>query len=524
MFYPTKQKFIKLAKRGNLIPVYCEYFSDLETPLSTFMKFIDSDYSFILESVEGGKHIGRYSFLGSDPSLILSSKGDKIKIEVKDKNFLPSNPKFVTRQYKLEKNKNPVDEINDILSEFRLIKDTKLELPKFTGGFVGYIGYDMVTFFEPVKAFKKDDLNLPDCLMMLADNLIIFDHLTKRLKLICNTYIEDKTPEKIAIVYDTVIRRLEKLIKKVSVVLDRSIDLSSIPLKQEVSMSDDIKSNFKKHDFENKVKKIKNEIKNGEIIQAVLSQRLAIPFKQNPLTVYRVLRAINPSPYMFFLKLKELTLIGSSPEVMVRSEEGKVELRPIAGTRPRGRNEEEDLKLENELISDRKERAEHIMLVDLGRNDLGRVCKYNSVKVPELMVTEKYSHVLHLVSSVLGELKKGKDIFDLFKACFPAGTVAGAPKVRAMQIIQQMENTKRGPYAGCVGYFSFSGNMDTCITIRTIIVKSNVAYIQAGAGIVADSIPEKEYEETLNKAKALIKSIQIANQASGCKLQDTGCS
>jgi len=512
MFYPNKEKFIQLATKGNLIPVSCEYFSDLETPVSTFMKIQNSDYSFILESAEAGKHVGRYSFLGSDPSLIFTSKKDAIKIEVKDDGKFASCGGFKNKEYKLDKNKNPLDELNNILSKFKLVQDPGHGLPRFSGGFVGYIGYDMIDFFEPIKPFRNQDLDLPDCVMMLVDNLVIFDHLTKKIKLVCNTYADDSDSNNLGLIYDNAVKRLQDMMDKISVSLDDFIDLSSASLKRGVEIDANIESNFKKEDFIDKVEKIKHEIKDGQIIQAVLSQRFSIPFKdKDPLTVYRILRAINPSPYMFFLKLRDMKLVGSSPEVMVRSEDRNVELRPIAGTRPRGSDDAEDLKLEKELINDEKERSEHIMLVDLGRNDLGRVCEYTSVKVPELMIIEKYSHVLHIVSSVMGKLRSDQNIFDLFKACFPAGTVTGAPKVKAMQIIQDMEETKRGPYAGCVGYFSFSGNMDTCITIRTILFKEDISYIQAGAGIVVDSIPEKEYEETLNKAKALIKALQIVN-------------
>ncbi len=522
MFYPNKQKFIQLAQKGNLIPVYHEYFSDLDTPVSAFMKIADSEYSFILESAEAGRHMGRYSFLGSEPSLIFSFHLNKIKIEVKNKRFLSHRSGFENQEYRIDEGKDPLDEIKKILSKFKFVKDSTMNLPRFLGGFVGYIGYDVVDFFEPVLPFKKDDLKLPDILMMLVDNLIIFDHLTKKLKLVCNAYVDDKNKKRLSEIYDDTIKRLEIMIHKISSPLDKTADLFFESFYENSKSNIDIKYSEDKENFINKVIEIKKDIKEGEIIQAVLSQRLSVSFKSNPLTLYRVLRAINPSPYMFLLNLKDMHLIGSSPEVMVRCEDRKVELRPIAGTRPRGKDDEEDVILENELLSDEKEKAEHIMLVDLGRNDLGRVCEYNSVKVPEIMTVEKYSHVLHLVSSVVGHLKKDKDIFDLFRACFPAGTVTGAPKVRAMQVIREKEEIKRGPYAGCVGYFSFSKNMDTCITIRTIIAKDGVAYVQAGAGIVADSIPEKEYEETLNKAKALIKAIQIANQDAGYKLQDTG--
>lgn len=512
MFYPKKEKFIQLSKKGNLIPVCGEYFSDLETPVSTLKKITDSEYSFILESVEGGRNIGRYSFIGTSPSLIFTSSKNKIDVKILNKEFLKSD-KFSTASYSLKKENDPIDKVAAILDKFHVVKDPNLNLPRFYGGFVGYVGYDMVKFFEPVGSSKKEKFEIPDCVMLLIDKLIIFDHLTKRMKFVCNAFLDTEKKDEVSNIYNRSIKELREMVEKVNKAEEK--ENITFPLIEGEKEEDKIQSNISQEEYKEKVKYLKSRIEEGEIIQAVLSQRLCVPFKKDPFIVYRILRAINPSPYMFHLKIKHISLVGSSPEVMVRSENRKVELRPIAGTRPRGHTEEEDIALEKELISDEKERAEHIMLVDLGRNDVGRVCKYGSVKVPELMTVEKYSHVLHLVSSVVGELQEEEDIFDLFRACFPAGTVTGAPKVRAMQLIREVEESKRGPYAGCVGYFSFSGNMDTCITIRTIISKDDKAYVQAGAGIVADSVPQKEYEETLNKAQALIKALKMAKKLSG---------
>lgn len=491
MYYPSKQEFIKLTKKGNLIPVYCELLADLETPVSAFMKINTEDYSFLLESVEGQENIARYSFLASGSSLIFKSKANLVEI-IKGK----KRDKFISE--------NPLKEIKKILSSFRYVAYP--ELPRFSGGFVGYIGYDTVRFFEDIPSHKEDDLILPDCFFMLSDNIIIFDHLKHKIKVVINAYIEKgEKPEKI---YDESLVNIEKIIKKLKTFQNKK----KFPQKPKEKKSFKFNSNFSKKEFIEIVNKAKNYIREGEIIQVVLSQRFHTKVNADSFDIYRALRSINPSPYMYYLKFKELALVGASPEVFVRCEERNVELRPIAGTRRRGKNFEEDRLLEGELLKSEKERAEHIMLVDLGRNDLGRVCEFSSVKVTELMVIERYSHVMHIVSNIVGKLRKDKDIFDLIKATFPAGTVTGAPKIRAMEIIAELEKNYRGPYAGCVGYFSFSGNLDSCITIRTIVIKGKQAYIQAGAGIVADSEAEFEYLETVNKAKAMLKAIQIAEE------------
>lgn len=487
MIYPSKKEFIKLAKKGNLIPVYKEIMADFETPLSHFIKIDDGKYSYLLESVEGGEKLGRYSFLGSSPSVVFQSKGRKIKI--KESGKISS---FVT-------DKDPISEIKSFMQKYKFVSIKGL--PRFCGGLVGYMGYDMVRFFEKLPDENVDDLNVPDCVMLLTDTILIFDHLERIIKIVSNAFIKSNP----SFAYEDAVRKINDLERK----LKKNIKMKKTkhrPNKLKIS------SNMTKNHFKRIVNKAKDYIRRGDIIQVVLSQRLKTKIKHSPFDIYRALRRINPSPYMFYLSLGDLKLIGSSPEIMVRTEDRIVEVRPIAGTRPRGKDNKEDLRLIKDLLKDPKERAEHIMLVDLGRNDIGRVCNFKTVKVNELMTIEKYSHVMHIVSDVTGRLKKDKDIFDVIRATFPAGTVTGAPKIRSMEIIDELENVKRGPYAGSVGYFSFSGNEDFCITIRTILVKDNNAYIQAGAGIVNDSKPQREYTETLNKARALVKAIEEAEK------------
>ena len=492
-YYPTEKEFIRLSKKGNLIPVFQELLADFETPVSAFYKIDNSDYSFLFESVEGQEKVGRFSFLGSNPSMVIKSRKNTIEIiEGKKK-----------KTYKISG--NPLDEIKKIMSGFKFVKIKGI--PRFCGGLVGYLGYDIIRFIEKLPNDTKDSLRLPDSILMLTDTILIFDHVNKNLKIISNAHIKNNRAKD---AYREAVKKIDKIVESLKK------DKKSLKiLNKNKNSTFDIKSNFTKEGFKKIVIKAKDYIKSGDIIQVVLSQRLKIKIKTEPFNIYRTLRHVNPSPYMYYLKFKGLKLIGSSPEVMVRLEDDEVELRPIAGTRPRGRDERADISLINDLINDPKEKAEHIMLVDLGRNDIGRVSEYGSVKVKELMVVEKYSHVSHLVSDCTGKLRKGKDMFDLVKSTFPAGTVSGAPKVRAMEIIEELEPDKRGPYAGCVIYFSFSGNLDSCITIRTILIKNKTAYIQAGAGIVADSKPEREFQETLNKAKAMVKAIELAQDSKG---------
>ena len=492
MYYPNKEEFIKLSERGNLIPVYREITSDFESPLSAFSKIDNGEFSYLLESIEGGELVGRYSFLGSNPSLVLTTKGKTATItEGKAK-----------KTYEMRR--DPLTEIKNIMKRFSFVPVDGL--PRFSGGLVGYMGYDAVRFFEELPDKNKDDLNLDDCVFVLTDTMLIFDHIERKIKIVSNAFVRNDA----AFAYDRAVQKIENIIKQLSTVQG----FSKVIPKKKPSRGGKLRisSNFTKSQFMRNVLKAKKYIKKGDIIQVVLSQRLKTNIKCEPFEIYKSLRSINPSPYMFYLKFGKTKLIGSSPEIMVRCEDGKVELRPIAGTRKRGRDNREDRNLAKGLLKDPKERAEHIMLVDLGRNDIGRVCRYDTVKVQEFMLVEKYSHVMHIVSDVTGQLKPECDIFDLARATFPAGTVTGAPKIRAMEIIDELENVKRATYAGSVGYFSFSGNLDTGITIRTILVKGNTAYVQAGAGIVADSKPAMEYKETFNKARAMLKAIEQAER------------
>ena len=490
MYYPDKKEFIRLAKKGNLIPVYRDILTDFETPLSAFKKIDRSDYSFLLESVEGGERLARYSMLGSDPSLIFSSKGRDITIKESGR-----AKSFVT-------DSDPIDELKKLLNRYKFVNVRGL--PMFCGGLVGFFGYDIVRFIEDLPRKNADDRLIPDSVFMLTDNLLIFDHVDHKIKIVSNVHVTGSA----SAAYDKAVKKIDSIAAQLKGPMPRA------PGKHAKGPAGAVKinSNFTKKEYEGIVKKAKEYIRKGDIIQVVPSQRLSLKVKCEPFEMYRALRSINPSPYMYYLKLGDFSLVGSSPEIMVRCEKGLVEVRPIAGTRKRGASAEEDEALIKDLLSDPKERAEHIMLVDLGRNDIGRVCEYRSVKVSELMEVEKYSHVMHIVSDVSGRLRKDKDAFDVLRATFPAGTVTGAPKVRAMEIIEELENVRRGPYAGSVGYFSFSGNLDTCITIRTIVIKGSTAYVQACGGVVADSKPEKEYQETLNKARALIKAIEMAGK------------
>lgn len=493
MFHPSFSQFKRLAKKGNLLPVYKEILADMETPVSAFTKVGMGKHAYLLESVEGGEKLGRYSFLSSSPALIFESKGRKVTLSLKAP---------VMRQVK--ETDNPLEELKKIMQKYRPVEVEGL--PRFYGGAVGYIGYDMVKFIEDIPSTNPDDLDLPDCKFIFTDNLLIFDHVAHTIKVVSCVHL-DREKSNLKTLYNEACRKIEKLITKL-----RKKPKKQPKVRRSRSSKIVTQSNFTRNSFEKIVEKAKEYIRAGDIIQTVLSQRLQTKVSAHPFDIYRALRVINPSPYMYYLSLGGMNLVGSSPEILVRQEGRRVEVRPIAGTRPRGKDEFEDKKLERELLKSSKERAEHLMLVDLGRNDVGRVCEYGSVKVPELMVIERYSHVMHIVSGVVGKLKRGMDSFDVLRACFPAGTVSGAPKVRAMEIIEELENLRRGPYAGAVGYFSFQGNMDMAITIRTILIKGKEAFLQAGAGIVADSIPKNEYEETINKAKALFEAIEMAEK------------
>ncbi len=492
MIFPTFEEFEKKLDKGNLIPVWKEILADFDTPVSAFRKIETGSYSFLLESVEGGEKWGRYSFLGTEPSVIFRSKGSRIEII--------ENGETVNIEG------DPIDELRKLHSRYRPVAEPGL--PRFHGGAVGYFSYDIVRFVEDLPELGEDELELWDSLFMITDTVLVFDNVNHKIKIIYNAHVED--PERARECYENAVNKIEEITQKLKKPLSfeggttkKSIDKNTPP---------ELESNFKPEDYKEAVRKTKEYIKAGDIIQAVISQRWKTKLDVDPFDLYRALRVLNPSPYMFYFKTDSEILVGSSPEVMVRVEDGEVLSRPIAGTRPRGNTEEDDLKLEEELLADPKERAEHIMLVDLARNDLSRISETGTVHVNELMIIEKYSHVMHIVSNVTSKLQPGKDAFDVVKATFPAGTLSGAPKVRAMEIIEETEPERRGAYGGAVGYFGFSGNMDTCITIRTFVIKGDEIYIQAGAGIVADSDPQREFEETVNKVKALVRAVEAAKQ------------
>jgi len=494
-YYPAFDEFSHLCERGNVVPVYRQLMADTLTPVLAFEKLRSDSHAFLLESASGPEKIGRYCFLGCSPFGLFSSRGHEVSIRQGGR----------TRTYRAA---NPLDEFEEYLSRFNYVHVEGL--PRFSCGAVGYMGYDVVRFVEHLPDCPPDDRGLPDIFFMFFDQVVIFDHLNKTIKVVCSQRINGASPKA---AYQNAVNRIDALIGQ----LRTPTTTISDDIESSGSLAIDYTSNFRREDYLAAVAKSKEYIRAGDIFQVVPSQRLMARTSARPLDIYRALRVINPSPYMFHLKFGDLYLIGSSPEVMVRVENRKVTVRPIAGTRHRGANDAEDEALAEELLADPKERAEHIMLVDLGRNDVGRVCKYGTVSLDEVMIIEKYSHVMHIVSNVSGELRDELSALDALKACLPAGTLTGAPKVRAMQIIDELEPTKRGPYGGAVGYFDFSGNMDTCIAIRTVVLNGDTAYVQAGGGVVADSVPEREYQETLNKSMALLRAIKVGEQ-----ITDTG--
>ncbi|MBE9502233.1 MAG: anthranilate synthase component I [Chloroflexi bacterium] len=479
MYYPALGEVQKLKKDGNLVPIYREIVADLETPVSAFLKIARGGYSFLLESVEGGEHLARYSFIGTEPYSVLATGGRG--------NALPAV--------------DPLSLIQRELDKYKLIPLP--DLPRFHGGAVGYLAYEAARHFEELPAPDSDPLGLPEAIFMFVDTVLVFDHLTHKIRIVSHVRLDGD----IEAAYLKAVEKIDSLAERLSQPMEQGSwgKAPAIPTPQSA-----VSSNLSQAEFESRVSQAKEYICAGEIIQVVLSQRLSRPTTASPFDIYRALRSVNPSPYMYYLHLDACHIIGASPEMLVRVEDGVVATHPIAGTRPRGANPAEDLRLEQELRSDEKELAEHIMLLDLGRNDIGRVSEPGTVQVPQVMNVERYSHVMHLVSHVQGKLRQGLTQFDALRACFPAGTVSGAPKIRAMEIIAELEPDNRGPYAGAVGYFSFSGNLDAAITIRTIVMTEDTAYVQAGGGIVADSVPEREYQESLNKAQALLKAIEQA--------------
>jgi anthranilate synthase component 1 len=473
MYYPTLNEVRELRRLGNLVPIYREIVADLETPVSAYLKTARGPYSFLLESVEGGEHLARYSFIGTEPYLVLRSG---------------------------EERADPLLSIARELNKYRVVSVPGL--PPFHGGAVGYLSYETVRHFEELPTPDADPLGLTESLFMFADSILVFDHLTHKIKVVSHVHLDDGDVEE---AYQKAVKRIDSLVARLGQPL---VHKSSTPIITRPPSP--VCSNLSKGEFEAKVVQAKEYIAAGEIIQVVISQRLSKATTADPFDIYRALRSINPSPYMYHLHLDDFYIIGASPELLVRVEEGVVATHPIAGTRPRGGDHAQDLALEENLKGDEKECAEHIMLLDLGRNDIGRVAEPGTVEVTQLMDVERYSHVMHLVSHVQGKLKSSLTQYDALRACFPAGTVSGAPKIRAMEIIAELEPDKRGPYAGAVGYFSFSGNLDTAITIRTIVMTNGTATVQAGCGIVSDSVPEREYEESMSKARALIKAIEQA--------------
>ncbi len=493
---PSREEFRRLADRGNLIPVYRDILADMETPVSAFRRLAHRPNAFLLESVEGGERMARYSFLGSDPYRTLRAKGRTVRITEGGE----------TRTIELEPGRDPLHVLEELMADVRYV--ALPGLPRFVGGAVGYIGYDWVRFLEPVGESTTDDLGVDDVHLLFTDTLCIFDHVRHRLKVLANAHIAPGADPDAA--YDAAVAKVNALVEVLQA--PKGGSTAAPPLGEGAgSAVAPFTSNMTREQYRAMVLATKEYIAAGDIIQAVMSQRFSRPLNADTFDVYRALRSLNPSPYMFYLALEDgVTLAGASPEILVTHQDGRVTVRPIAGTRKRGETPEEDADLERELLADEKERAEHIMLVDLGRNDIGRVCEYGSVKVDELMTVERYSHVMHIVSNVTGRLSAEKTPFDLLRATFPAGTLSGAPKVRAMQIIEELEPTRRGPYGGAIGYFSFDGNFDACITIRTLLVKDGTAYVQAGGGIVADSDPDAEFTETVNKSGAVRRAIEMA--------------
>ncbi|HKE87740.1 MAG TPA: anthranilate synthase component I [Vicinamibacterales bacterium] len=482
----TFDEFKDLAKRGTFVPVCKEIVADMLTPVSAFLKIAEhSDYAFLLESVEGGEHVGRYSFLGKDPFLILRSKGGRTIVDRAGQTAESDQP-FIAA-------------LRELMAGFHA--PFVPGLPRFTGGAVGYLGYDAAAWFEPVTLQPTTESD-EEAGFMLFDTVLAFDHVRHRILIIANARITGD--EQLESLYQFACAKIDFVERE----LERA--LSKAPRTDAGAF--EVTSNVSKAEFEQMVRTAKEHIAAGDIYQVVISQRFEAPLAADPFTVYRALRHVNPSPYMYFLRVGSRSIVGSSPEMLVRVEGRRVETHPIAGTRPRGRTEEEDVRLAEELKRNEKERAEHVMLVDLGRNDVGRVSEYGSVRVPTYMALERYSHVMHLVSIVEGKLDAQHDRLDALVACFPAGTVSGAPKVRAMEIISALENRRRGVYAGAVGYLDFAGNLDFCITIRTVLIERGRAYVQAGAGIVADSNPAAEYEETRDKARAVIRALELAQE------------
>ncbi|WP_148592269.1 anthranilate synthase component I [Aquisphaera giovannonii] len=490
---PTYEEFERVRGTARCVPVYRQLTGDSLTPVSAFGRIERAAPSFLFESVIGGEKVGRFSFLGTEPFLRFEARRDQVVVEV------PGDPR-ATRRYA---SADPLADLQALVDRYRAVHIPGL--PRFTGGAVGYAAYDAVRYTEHLPNAPEDDRNLPDLSFSFFDRMVIFDHIRKTVLVVAQAHLEPGADPLAA--YDLARRRVDELVERLS---SPAAELPLRDVDTEGPTSLRPRSNLTREQYEDVVRHCQEYIKAGDIFQVVPSQRFQLETVASPFNIYRVLRVVNPSPFLFYLTFGEYSLIGSSPEILVRVEDGEVTIRPLAGTRRRGRDEHEDLALAEELLADPKERAEHIMLVDLARNDVGQVADYKTVSLSDVMKVERYSHVMHITSNVTGKLRPGKTAFDALRAGLPAGTVSGAPKVRAMEIIDEVEPTRRGPYAGAVGYIDFTGNMDTCIALRTLVLQGKTAYIQAGAGIVYDSHPPTEYEETVSKARVLLKTIEIA--------------
>ncbi|MCA9085251.1 MAG: anthranilate synthase component I [Planctomycetaceae bacterium] len=488
--HPSTDEFLELSRQARYVPVYRQLTADTLTPVTAYQKLQEGTWSFLFESVVGGERIGRYSFVGSGPFLSITAWGNHLQLR---------NSEGVVREWDSD---DPLKDLDRLLSEYPSVRVPGL--PGFCCGAVGFAGYDVIRYTENLPNVPEDDRGLPDLCFALYNSMVVFDHIRKVVLVVALADTAEHSIEEARRIAED---RLEAVCQKLTSA-EHSIQLADIDLTVDPAI--ETQSNFTPEQFESAVEKCREYIRAGDIFQVVFSQRLQRKSEAQPLDVYRSLRMVNPSPFMFLLRTPELHLVGSSPEIMVRVEDGETTIRPLAGTRRRGRTEQEDRELAQELLADPKERAEHVMLIDLARNDVGRVAKFGSVNLSDVMVVERYSHVMHITSNVTGQLREGMTAVEALRAGLPAGTVSGAPKVRAMEVIDEIEPHKRGPYGGAVGYIDFTGNMDTCIALRTLVMCDGMIYVQAGAGIVADSVPRLEYKETMNKARAMLKAIHIA--------------
>ncbi len=501
LHYPDFETFQRLAAQADLVPVYRRLVSDALTPVSAFHRIDSGRCACLFESVVGGEKVGRYSFLATDPFFEIEAYGRRVTTHAYSGVSAGGTPTLVSRQFDSD------DPLAELRRQVEAVRAVHLpELPPFCSGAVGYAGYDTVRYFERLPNAPADDRQVPDMAFAFYDQMVVFDNVTKAIVVVAMARL-NKPGVSPAAAYKAACGRVDRLVEQLSA---DDGELRPFDIRTQGDVTLPYQSNFTKAEFEAAVDKCVEYIRAGDIFQVVLSQRLEVPLPTHPFEIYRTLRVVNPSPFMFYVRTPSVTLVGSSPEVMVRVVDGLVTVRPLAGTRPRGATDDEDRRLAEELLADPKERAEHVMLVDLGRNDVGRVAQYRSVELTDVMTIERYSHVMHITSNVNGRLAPGRTAFDALQACLPAGTVSGAPKVRAMEIIDELEPHRRGPYGGAVGYVDFAGNMDTCIALRTIVIHDETAYVQAGAGIVADSVPEREWQETLNKARGLLKAIELA--------------